>query len=89
MVNTDAATAAGDAMAVFNDNFGPDAPPTGPAIYSAAEETLYVPSGMYPALGLVYHLAVRAGEEELTAVIENRPNTSPKFAAARYARPKV
>lgn len=89
LVNTDAATAADEALAVFTDTFSDEGPPVGSAILSAAENTLYVPSGMYPALGLLYHLIVRAGEEELAAVIEARPDISPKFAAARYVRSRT
>lgn len=89
LVNTDAATAADEALAVFTDTFSDEGPPVGSAILSATENTLYVPSGMYPALGLLYHLIVRAGEEELAAVIEARPNISPKFAAARYVRSRT
>lgn len=89
LVNTDAATAADEALAVFTDTFSDEGPPVGSAILSVAENTLYVPSGMYPALGLLYHLVVRAGEEELAAVIEARPNISPKFAAARYVRSRT
>jgi hypothetical protein len=86
LVNTDAATAASEALVVFNDNYDPEGPPAGAAIFSPDESTLYVPGGTYPAVSLLYHLALRTGEDELVAVLEARPDISPKFAAARYAR---
>lgn len=74
---------------VFTDNFAEEGPPIGSAILSASGPTLYVPTGAYPSVALLYHLILRAGEDELAAVIEGRPDISPKFAAARYVRSRT